>query len=94
MVVEAADLWNADDAVINDDAQVLVLLRYHIRLMIISETLELRVGDGRVSRSWCVCVVSHDYGGLGCDMDGMHAGQSRAGLVAYREMPEYFPNAR
>ena len=50
--------------------------------------------DELVAVGVCVCVVSHDYGGLGCDMDGMHAGQSRTGLVAYREMPEYFPIAR
>ena len=27
-------------------------------------------------------------------VDGMHAGQSQDGLVACREMPEYFPSVR
>ena len=32
--------------------------------------LELYVDGVRVSHSWCMCVVSHGYGGLGGDMDG------------------------
>ena len=38
--------------------------------MIISETLELRMEGGRVSRSWCVCVVSHRNGGIGGGLNG------------------------
>ena len=36
----------------------------------ISEALELRVEGGRVSQGWCMCVVSHGYGGLGGGRDG------------------------
>ena len=35
----------------------------------ISEVLELPVAGGRVSHSWCMCLVSHGYGGLGGHMD-------------------------
>ena len=47
----------------------------------VPETLELAVEGGRISHSWCMCVVSHGNGGLdgGARMevvDGMHAGQS------------------
>ena len=45
----------------------------------ISEALELYIEGGRVSHSWCMCVVDNGYGGLGGAsmkvMDGMHAGQ-------------------
>ena len=42
-----------------------------------------------------MCVVGNDYCGLGGGRDGggMFAGQSR-GLVACREMLEYFQSAR
>ena len=36
----------------------------------ISEALERYVEDGRVSHCWCMCVVSHGYGGLGGSMYG------------------------
>ena len=47
----------------------------------ISEALELRVLGRQVSRSWCLCVVSHGYGGFGGgrDDDGMNARQSHGG---------------
>ena len=64
--------------------------------MMIPEVLELCVKDGQVSSSWCMCVVSHGYGGLvGAWMevvDDMHAGQ-RWGLVACREKLEHIPSA-
>ena len=44
---------------------LLLLLSYHRRLRMISEALEIRVEGGRVSHSWCMCVVGHGYGGLG-----------------------------
>ena len=46
-----------------------VLSNYHRRLRIISEALELRVEGGRVSHCWCMCIVSHGYGGLGGGKD-------------------------
>ena len=56
-----------------------------------SESLEMRVEDERVSRSWCMCVVSHGYGGFGWGSDG-GVGFYACGkcLVACREMQEYF----
>ena len=36
----------------------------------ISKALELYVEGGRVSHSWCMCVVDHGYDGLGGGMDG------------------------
>ena len=47
-----------------------LLLNYHRRLRMTLEALELRVEGGRVSDSWCVCVVSHGYVGLGGRRDG------------------------
>ena len=51
----------------------------------ISEELELRMKRGRVSHSWCMCVVGHGYGGLGGGrdgvVDGMHAGQGQGGWL-------------
>ena len=35
-----------------------------------SEVQELCVEGGRVSHSWCMCVVSHGYGGFGGGRDG------------------------
>ena len=35
----------------------------------ISEALELHVEGGCVPHSWCTCVVSHGYGGLGGHKD-------------------------
>ena len=35
----------------------------------ISEALELHVEGGRVSHSWCMCVVRHGCGGLGGGRD-------------------------
>ena len=45
---------------------VLLLLSYHRRLRMISEALPMEGGV-----SWCMCVVSHAYGGLGGGMDGV-----------------------
>ena len=63
-----------------------------------SEVLELCVKGGRVSHSWCMCVVSYGYGGFGGGWDGSggekYAGQSQEGSVACQEMPEYFQSAR
>ena len=57
----------------------MLLLSCHRRLRIISDALELRVNGGRVSHSWCMCVVSHGYGGLDGEeievVDGIHAEQ-------------------
>ena len=36
----------------------------------ISKALELLAEGGRVSHSWCMCVVDHGYGGLGWGKDG------------------------
>ena len=51
---------------------LLSLLSYHRRLRMISEALEMREEGGRVSHSWCMCVVSHGYGecGVGWDRGG------------------------
>ena len=66
-----------------DKQVLLLLLSYHRRLRMISQTLELRVGSGRVCHSCCMCVVSHGYDvldGAGIEMvDGMHVGQSQSG---------------
>ena len=47
----------------------------------ISQSIELHVKGGRVSHSFCMCVISHGYSGLGGVrdevVDGMHAGQSQ-----------------
>ena len=52
----------------------------------ISEALQLRVKSEQVSHSWCMCVVSHGYGGLGGAgvevVDGMHAGQRGVGRMS------------
>ena len=45
----------------------------------ISEALELSVNGGRVSQSWCMCVVRHGYGVLGGGRDeggGLYASGS------------------
>ena len=47
-----------------------MLLDYDRRLRMISEALEQRVEGGRVSHSWCMCVVSHGYDGVGGSTDG------------------------
>ena len=50
----------------------------------ISQALELRVEDWRVSHSSCMYVVCHDNSGLGVAgkevVTGMQAGQSQGGL--------------
>ena len=56
----------------------LLLLNYHKRLGMISEALELYVEGGRVSHSWCMCIIGHSYDGL----------------VACREIPEHILTAR
>ena len=51
-----------------------------------------------VNHRWHRGVVSHSYGGLGGGRDevavGGHGRQSQERLIARREMPEHFPNAR
>ena len=50
---------------------LLRLLGHHIRLrMMMSEALKLQVEGGRVSHSWCTCVVGRGYGGLSGGRDG------------------------
>ena len=65
----------------------LLLLSYPRCLRMISEALELHVEGGRVSHSWCICAVSHGYGGLGGGrdgvVDGMHVGQSHRGVWSH-----------
>ena len=56
--------------ILSNEAPFSWLLSYHRRVGMVSETLELRVEGGRVSHSWCMCVVSHGNGGLGGSMDG------------------------
>ena len=58
------------------------MLRYHRRLRMISEALELIVNGGRDNHSWCMCVVGHGYGELGVGarievVGGMHVGKAR-----------------
>ena len=52
---------------------------------------------GRVSHSWCMCVVVMAMvGWMGAGMKlvfGRHAGQSQV-VVVCREMPEYISSAR
>ena len=63
-----------------------------------SEALELRVEGGRVNHSWCMCVVSHGYGGLSGDKDGgggwYVCGTKPMVLLACGVMSEHFPCAR
>ena len=62
----------------------------------ISEALELHVEGGRVNHSWCVCVVSCNYDGLGGGREGgcgCYAFWISQGVVACREMPEHCPCA-
>ena len=70
---------------------LLLLLSYHRRLRVISEAMELHVEGGRVSHSWCMCVVRQEYGGLGEGRNGgfgsYACGTKPRGLVACREMP-------
>ena len=49
---------------------MLLLLTYHRHLRMISEAQELRVEGRWVSHSWCMCVISHGYGGLFKVSDG------------------------
>ena len=53
---------------------------------------------GRVNRSWCLGVVGHRYGELGClvmeVVVGMHAGQRQERLVACLKMLDHFLSAR
>ena len=53
---------------------------------------------GLVSYSWCMCVVSYGYGGLGGGRDGSGGwytyGTKPRRLVACLEMPEHIPSAR
>ena len=46
------------------------LWSYHRRLRMIAEALELYVEDGRVSHTWCICVVYHGYSRLDGGRDG------------------------
>ena len=58
----------------------------------ISEALELHVGGGRISRSWCMCVVGGGFGG-GRDGGGSWYAcvtKPGGGGVACREMPKHF----
>ena len=79
-------------------AQLMLLLCYHMRLRVISESPELRLEGGRVNHSWCIGVLSRSYVGVGRGRDGVaagrHAVQSQEGLVTCRRMPEHFPSAR
>ena len=49
---------------------LLLLMSYHRRLRMISEKLQPREEGGRVSHSWCMCVISHVYGEFGWGWDG------------------------
>ena len=48
----------------------MLLLRYHRRLRMISEALELCAKGERVCHFWRMCLVSHGYGGFGGSRDG------------------------
>ena len=75
-----------------------MLLSYHRHPRMMSEVLDLQVKGGRVSHSWCMCVISHGYGGFGGGRGGgvgwYACGTKPRGLVACLEMPEHFPSAR
>ena len=52
----------------------------------ISEALELYLEDGRVSDSWCMCVVGHGYDGLGRGRDeggGWYACETKQGAWSH-----------
>ena len=53
---------------------------------------------GQVSHRWCMCVISHGYGGFGAYMDGdvgWYACRTKpCELVACQEMLEHFLSAR
>ena len=76
---------------------MLLLLSDDRCLRMISEALELRMEGRRVCHRWCLCVVSHGYGGFGEGRDGgggWYACRSKPrGLVACWEMPVHFLNA-
>ena len=74
-----------------------LLLSYHRRLRMDFEVLELCVEGGRVSHSWCMCVVGHGYGefGWGSDEGGRwYACVTMPVLVACQEMLEHFSSVR
>ena len=60
---------------------MLLLLSYHRRLKMTSETLELRVEGRRISHSWCMCVISGGLdggGGMIAPQEGWsHVGRCR-----------------
>ena len=76
---------------------LLLLLSHHRRLRMILRSARAAREGGRVSHSWCMCVVVMVMVGcMGAGMElvfGRHAGQSQ-GLVACRKMPEYISSAR
>ena len=76
----------------------LLLLYCHRHLRMVSEALELYVNGGRVSHSWCMCVVGHVYGCLGVGWDGgggWYACETKpVGLVVRRVMLEHFLSAK
>ena len=77
---------------------ILVVVVVELRLRMISEALELYVEVGRVSHSWCMCVITHCNGVLVRGRDeggGWNACRTNAWeLVACREMPVHFPSVR
>ena len=58
----------------------MLLLSYSRCLRMISEMLELHKEGGRVSHSWCMCVVSHGNGGGMDVIGGWNACGSKQGM--------------
>ena len=48
----------------------------------ISEALELRLHGGRVSHSWCMCVVGHGYGWFDGG-DGWYTCVTKPGVLSH-----------
>ena len=63
----------------------LLWLSYNRSLRMISEGLQLCIESDWVSHSWCMCIVSRSYGGLGGALievvDVMHEGESQGGWL-------------
>ena len=93
---------NLDFAIISNDASLPHLLSMYLDVVVeLPQTHEddlrcPRVARGRrrFSHSWCMCVVSHGYGGDSFVGDGCHACETKPrGMVANLVITEYFPCA-
>ena len=78
-------------------ALLLLLLSYHRRLRVILRSAKLRVEGGRVSHSWCMCVVVMamvGWMGQGWSWCLVSMRDKARELVACQKVPEYISSAR